>query len=46
MARHDSLHASAAGLAWSESCRAMVDGLYPAYAFGSLADRCFPILPR
>ena len=38
--------ASPAALAWSESCRAMVDGLYPAYAFGSVADRCFPIWPR
>jgi Icc protein len=38
--------ASPSALAWSEPCRAMIDGLYPAYAFGSLADRCFPIAPR
>jgi predicted phosphodiesterase len=30
-------------LAWSERCRAMVGGYYPTYAFGGLADRCFPI---
>ena len=33
-------------LAWSEQCRRMFWGLYPGYAFGSLGDRCFPILPR
>ena len=38
--------ASPAALAWSESCRAMIDGLYPSYALGELADRCFPIWPR
>jgi 3',5'-cyclic-AMP phosphodiesterase len=31
-------------LAWSEKCRAMVHGYYPTYAFGQLADRCFPIV--
>ncbi len=30
-------------LAWSERCRTMVYGYYPAYAFGQLTDRCFPI---
>ncbi len=30
-----------AALAWSDGCRAMVGGLYPLYASGSLADRCF-----
>jgi predicted phosphodiesterase len=30
-------------LAWSERCRAMVHGYYPTYAFGELADRCFPV---
>jgi 3',5'-cyclic AMP phosphodiesterase CpdA len=30
-------------LAWSEQCRALVYGYYPTYAFGRLADRCFPI---
>ena len=33
-------------LAWSERCRALFGGLYPQYAFGQLADRCFPIWPR
>jgi predicted phosphodiesterase len=33
-------------LAWSEQCRAMVYGYYPTYAFGQIADRCFPIWPR
>ncbi len=28
-------------LAWAEKTRAMFGGLYPAYAFGSVADRCF-----
>jgi predicted phosphodiesterase len=35
--------ASPDALAWSESCRSMLGGLYPAYAFGRLADRCVPI---
>lgn len=35
-----------AALDWSERCRAMVKGLYPAYALGSVADRCFPLWPR
>lgn len=35
-----------AALDWSERCRALVRGLYPAYALGSLADRCFPLWPR
>ena len=30
-------------LAWSEKTRDMYGGLYEMYAFGSLADRCFPI---
>jgi 3',5'-cyclic-AMP phosphodiesterase len=38
--------ASPDALAWSESCRAMIGGLYPRYAFGQLDDRCFPIWPR
>lgn len=33
-------------LAWSERCRALYDGAYPAYAFGSLDDRCFPLPAR
>jgi Icc protein len=35
-----------AALAWSERCRGLIQGCYPAYAFGSLADRCFAIWPR
>jgi 3',5'-cyclic AMP phosphodiesterase CpdA len=38
--------ASPEALAWSEACRAMIGGLYPAYAMGQLADRCFAIWPR
>lgn len=38
--------ATAEALAWSEQCRDMVFGYYPTYAFGALADRCFPIWPR
>ncbi len=37
---------SPAALDWSERTRAMFGGLYPAYAFGTLSDRCFPIWPR
>ena len=33
-------------LAWSERCRAMVFGLYPQYAFGTLGDRCLMLPPR
>jgi 3',5'-cyclic AMP phosphodiesterase CpdA len=38
--------ASPDALAWSEACRAMIGGLYPAYAMGQPADRCFAIWPR
>jgi len=30
-------------LTWSERCRAMVGGLYPAYSAGALDDRCLAI---
>jgi 3',5'-cyclic-AMP phosphodiesterase len=30
-------------LAWSESCRALFGGAYPAYALGSIDDRCFAL---
>jgi 3',5'-cyclic AMP phosphodiesterase CpdA len=30
-------------LAWSDRCRALYWGVYPSYAFGTLADRCFAI---
>jgi Icc protein len=33
-------------LAWSERCRAMIAGLYPSYAAGSLGDRCLAIHRR
>jgi predicted phosphodiesterase len=33
-------------LAWSEKTRDMYAGLYDAYAFGDLGDRCFVIEPR
>jgi len=31
-------------LAWTDRTREMFGGLYPAYSFGSLADRCFPVV--
>lgn len=33
-------------LAWTEQTRAMYGGMYPSYAFGEVADRCFLIAPR
>ena len=33
-------------LAWSERTRAMFGGLYPAYSFGALEERCFAVWPR
>ncbi len=33
-------------LDWSERTRSMFGGLYPAYSFGTIEDRCFPIWPR
>ena len=33
-----------AALDWTERTRAMFGGLYPSYSFGSLADRCFPVV--
>jgi len=33
-------------LDWSERTRSMFGGLYPAYSFGAIEDRCFPIWPR
>ncbi len=32
-----------AALAWSERTRSLFGGLYPAYSFGGLADRCLPV---
>ena len=37
---------SADALAWTEQTREMFGGLYPSYAFGTLDDRCFAVLPR
>jgi predicted phosphodiesterase len=33
-------------LDWSERCRQLFGGLYPAYALGEIGDRCLPIWPR
>ena len=33
-------------LDWTDRTRAMFGGLYPAYAFGALTDRCYAIHPR
>ena len=32
-----------AALAWTERTRVLFGGLFPAYAFGELADRCLPV---
>ena len=33
-------------LRWSEKCRSLFGGLYPAYALGGISERCLPIWPR
>ena len=33
-------------LRWTDRTRSMFGGLYPAYSFGALDERCFPIWPR
>jgi hypothetical protein len=33
-------------LDWTDRTRAMFGGLYPAYSFGAMSDRCFAISPR
>ena len=38
--------ASPDALAWTELTRGMFGGLYPDYAFGSMADRCFEVTTR
>jgi predicted phosphodiesterase len=40
---HRRIHHDPAALAWSERCRALYGGFYPAYAWGSVKDRCFEI---
>ncbi|CAA9229835.1 MAG: hypothetical protein AVDCRST_MAG50-1051 [uncultured Acidimicrobiales bacterium] len=35
-----------AALAWTDRTRALYGGTYGTYAFGAMADRCFPIWPR
>ena len=40
---HRRIHRDPAALAWSERCRTLYGGLYPAYAWGSVHDRCFEI---
>lgn len=42
LAIHHRLEAPAA-LEWSQRCRALVFGLYPRYALGCLADRCYSV---
>jgi 3',5'-cyclic AMP phosphodiesterase CpdA len=38
--------ASPDALAWTELTRGMFGGLYPNYAFGTMADRCFELTTR
>ncbi len=40
---HRRIHSDPAAVAWSEQCRSLYGGLYPAYAWGSIRDRCFEI---
>jgi hypothetical protein len=40
---HRRVHLAPAAVAWSERCRSLFGGWYPAYAFGELQDRCFEI---
>jgi predicted phosphodiesterase len=40
---HRRIYRDRAALVWSERCRTLYGGLYPAYAWGSLEDRCFEI---
>jgi hypothetical protein len=40
---HRRIHRHAAAIAWSERCRSLYGGLYPAYAWGAVRDRCFEI---
>jgi predicted phosphodiesterase len=40
---HRRVHSVPGAVAWSERCRSLFGGWYPAYAFGELEDRCFEI---
>ena len=40
---HRRLSRSPAAVEWSERCRALYGGFYPAYAWGAIEDRCFEI---
>jgi predicted phosphodiesterase len=40
---HRRIHSDPAAVNWSQRCRALYGGLYPAYAWGSVRDRCFEI---
>jgi Icc protein len=40
---HRRIHADPVAIGWSERCRALYRGLYPDYALGTIADRCFEI---
>jgi len=43
LAIHRRIFSDPAALAWSERCRAMFGGHYPAYALGRLEDRCYTV---
>jgi predicted phosphodiesterase len=40
---HRRIHADPAAIEWSERCRSLYAGFYPAYALGAIEDRCFEI---
>jgi 3',5'-cyclic-AMP phosphodiesterase len=40
---HRRIGADPAAVDWSERCRSLYGGLYPGYALGTIADRCFEI---
>ena len=40
---HRRLSRSPAAIDWSERCRVLYGGFYPAYAWGAIEDRCFEI---
>jgi hypothetical protein len=43
---HRRIHSVPGAVEWSERCRSLFGGWYPAYAFGELEDRCFEIALR
>jgi 3',5'-cyclic AMP phosphodiesterase CpdA len=40
---HRRVHSTPEAVRWSERCRSLFGGWYPAYAFGEIEDRCFEI---